>query len=790
MHAVQNNTSCHHCGGKCATSSPQKDGHQFCCQGCLSVYELLTQYDSCEYYELGPASGMRPPEVKTSKYSVLDTSPERSHVIEYEDDLILRARFVLPSMHCASCVWLLERLHRFDSSILSSRVDLLRHTVVVECDRAHTTLANVALLLASLGYEPEIDRTDNDRRSAESRSRRTLYLRLGVAGFAAGNVMMIGLANYVAGKDGFDATLKIIFDVLSIGLSIPVLLYSAQPWLSSAVMSMRRGIVNLDVPVALGITTIFLRSCYEIVTSTSEGFLDSFTGLVFFLLIGKLFQQRAFASIDFHRTMRSFFPLSATKQTDGQQQQVHIDEIAVGDVVVVRNGEVIPADAILLHEPGVVDYSYVTGESTPIECAPGKMLFAGGRVMGRSLTLSVIKPASISYMASLWTRSDVHTERREYGSTSDRFGLIFTVVTISIAVVGGLLWLPDVSMALTVATSVLIIACPCAFTLSAPIVYGTAMSNLARSGIYLRTAAIIADLQRISAVVVDKTGTLTEPTSVTYHGTPLNPEVVSFISALALQSSHPVSQAIARVLPSSSASVSDVLETPGVGISGVCGDLSVALMAEKAQPARTGFNGRTYVHVGDEVMGYFLLDHALRPEAASMIMQLQKDYDVRLLTGDTAPISKEIAQLFPAEAIKQGASPSQKVEYIVKNQKLGSKVLMMGDGLNDLAALSAANVSVAVSNNTSRIVPACDIVIDAKNIGSIASLLRYAHKLRGVVGLAFWFTMIYNLIGLTLSLSGNLSPVITAIMMPLSSLLVLAISVVGSKVTHRSLPWA
>lgn len=216
----------------------------------------------------------------------------------------------------------------------------------------------------------------------------------------------------------------------------------------------------------------------------------------------------------------------------------------------------------------------------------------------------------------------------------------------------------------------------------------------------------------------------------------------------------------------------------------------MALMAETAQPARTGFNGRTYVHVGDEVMGYFLLDHALRPEAASMIMHLQKGYDVRLLTGDTAPISKEIAQLFPAEAIKQGASPSQKVEYIVKNQKLGSRVLMMGDGLNDLAALSAANVSVAVSNNTSRIVPACDIVIDAKNIGSIASLLRYAHKLRGVVGLAFWFTMIYNLIGLTLSLSGNLSPVITAIMMPLSSLLVLAISVVGSKVTHRSLLWA
>lgn len=379
------------------------------------MYEILTQYDSCEYYNLDKGAGVRPAEVDSSTYSVLDTSPERSHMVEYEDDQIIRARFVLPTMHCASCVWLLERLHRFDSGIRSSRVDLLRHTVVIECDRAQTTLANVAMLLASLGYEPEVDRTDSVQRSTESSAQRTLYVRLGVAGFAAGNVMMIGLANYIAGSNGLDTTVKIIFDILSIGLSIPVLLYSAQPWLSSAVVSLRRGIVNLDVPVALGIVTIFLRSCYEIVTGASEGFLDSFTGLVFFLLIGKLFQQKAFASIDFHRTMRSFFPLSATKQLDGQQLSVHIDDIAIGDVIIVRNGEVIPADSILLHEPGVVDYAYVTGESTPVECAPGKMLFAGGRVMGRSLTLNVVKPSSASYMASLWSRSDVHTERKEFG---------------------------------------------------------------------------------------------------------------------------------------------------------------------------------------------------------------------------------------------------------------------------------------------------------------------------------------------------------------------------------------
>lgn len=790
MSSEQHDSHCHHCGERCSEHSPSKDNLRFCCNGCLSVYEILSQYDSCEYYAVAPGAGVRPQETDLKKYETLDSSPERTHVVEYEDATIVRARFVLPTMHCASCVWLLERLHRFNAGILTSRVDLLRQTVSVECDKSRTSLANVALLLSSLGYEPEIDRTDSSKRDQHPNALRSLYMRIGVAGFAAGNVMMIGLANYVAGADGLDPVVKLIFDILSVGISLPVLVFSARPWLSSAFSSLRKGIVNLDVPVAIGITTMFIRSCIEIITGRSEGFLDSFTGLVFFLLIGKLFQQKAFSSIDFNRTGSSFFPLSVSRVVDGNEELVHINDVQINDVVVVRNGEVIPADAILLHEPGVVDYSYVTGESTPIECIPGHLLFAGGRALGRSMTISVVKPSSSSYMASLWARSDVYTERREYGAASDRFGLVFTIATISLAMLGGLYWLPNVEMAITVMTSVLIIACPCALTLSAPIAYGSAMAKLGSVGIYLRSSALFADLQRIHAVVFDKTGTLTEPRDVRFYGDSVSSDVVSGVRAIAAQSTHPISRAIAESIKADPGTVVDVCEKPGRGITGTSYGRRIALTSTPTQVEYQKVAGRTYLTVDDIVMGYYCMEQAARAGVTSMIGGLRSTYDVALLTGDTAPVLPDLRRVFSPHEIRKGADPSEKVAFIQAMQQRGKRVLMIGDGLNDVAALSASNVSVAVSNNSARIVPSCDVVIDAGRVTSVPALLNYTRSMKSVVAFAFWFTMVYNAVGLTLSVSGQLSPVITAVMMPVSSLLVVGISVLGSAIMFRRNTWA
>lgn len=784
---------CFHCGSSCATDAIHSDGHVFCCHGCLSVYELIRSHDACTYYEVERHPGHRPDEQPNLNFD----GYERMGTHHDVDARMDRQTIVLhlPDMHCASCVWLLERLSRFDAAIVSSRVDLVARSLTVSFHPAGTSASRIALLLTSLGYPPSIA-PDGRQHDAKRTARRQLYTKLGIAGFAAGNVMMIGLAKYVAGPKGLSSDVALTLSIIELALSIPVLLFCAQPWLRSAWGSLQRRVVNLDVPVALGILTIFVRSIVDIILLRGEGFLDSFTGLVFFLLIGRLFQQRAFEALEFERSMRSFFPISATLLRQGQQKDVAIEDLTATDTILVRNGEVIPADAILLRSAAVVDYAYLTGESEPIECLPGAMLLAGGRVLGRSAELSVVTPSSTSYMASLWSRQDIHTQRQSLDWTSERFGLLFTIGVLCIASAAALAWLPNVGMSVTVFSSVLIIACPCALTLSMPITFGTAMTMLASKGFFLKNVAALGELNRVTHIVFDKTGTLTSPLDVEYVGETLDPAVRRAVSTMARHSTHPFSQAIAGIECVAEESIQDVHEIPGKGLTCKLGDrhLAIGSMDFAAKPGSdasndTGPSG-AHVFVDGRALGKFVVRHALRNGVPAMVNRLRnRAYALSVVSGDGIESGWVLTDVVASDELHLAATPQQKVDFIIDQQHRSAHVMMVGDGLNDIAAMSAANVSVAVSNGSSRIVPACDVMVDAEHIRLIDRLLEYAMLQHRVVRVAFWFTMAYNALGLTLACTGLLSPVITAIMMPISSLLVIAISVIGARLTFRSITW-
>lgn len=793
MSVPRHDRTCYHCGADCPNDTIRADEHVFCCQGCLGVYELLRSHDACTYYDVEDHPGQRPDGLQEARFDGLDAASG----LRAPDTAPGRSMFTvqLPDMHCASCVWLLERLSRFDTGIISSRVDLLSRALTVDYRTGQTTPSKIAMLLTSLGYPPVVV-TDTERQDGQRRSRRRLTTQLGVAGFAAGNVMMIGLSKYVAGPGGLSSDVDLTLRVIEIALSLPVLFFCAQPWLRSAFGSLRKGVVNLDVPVSVGILTIFLRSMVDILVFHSEGFLDSFTGLVFFLLIGRLFQQRAFEALEFDRSMRSFFPLSATVLRRGRQQEVAIEDLSVGDTIVVRNSEVIPADSVLLRTGAVVDYAYLTGESEPLECAPGAMLFAGGRIMGRSAELNVVKPSTSSYMASLWSRQDIHTQRRSLSWTSERFGLTFTASVLAVAIVAALAWLPDVGMSLSVFSSVLIIACPCALTLAMPITFGTAMTMLSRRGIFLKNVAALGELQRVTHVVFDKTGTLTSPEQAEYVGEDLAPSLRMAFSSMARHSTHPMSRAIARQSPWTDVPIADVEEIPGKGLTCRLGERKLALgsvgLADVPMTDVTIDVNRSgaMAIIDGRAVGRFVMRHVLRSGAREMIQRLgRRSISTSVISGDGPDSGAALEGVFSAGDLHMSATPEQKVAYVQHVQRRGGHVLMVGDGLNDIAAMAAANVSVAVSNGASRIVPACDVMIDADHIGELDHMLQYATAQNRVVGAAFWFTMIYNALGFTLACSGHLSAVITAIMMPISSLLVIAISVGGARWSYRRTSW-
>jgi Cu+-exporting ATPase len=782
LSAAQPDTAvCRHCGDPCRRTHITTASGTFCCAGCASVFDLLAAYALTDYYtcDVNPGrSQMLAADRPADRFALLDDPDVAGRFIARLDAGTVRAVWQVPALHCASCLWLLEQLWRFDPAIVRSEANLLHRTVRVDFQPERTSLRRVAELLASLGYEPVID---GERPAAGiATSARRLYLRIGVAGFAFGNVMLFSIPRYANGAP-LEPVFQRLFDTLNLLFAVPVLLYSASDYFRGAWQSLRGRTVTLDIPIALGLAVLFGRSAWEIATGAGEGFLDSFAGLVFFLLIGRLFQRKAFDHISFDRTMRSFLPLSVAVERDRRWTLAPIETLQPGDVIRIRPGEVVPADAILLDAAASVDYAFVTGEQTPSTVREGHRVHAGGRAVGHSLRLAVARPVSQSSLSRLWTHP-VFGEARAPWLTSvlGRFAWWFTVSALVLASAGAWYWWPDGRQAAAVATAVLIIACPCAFTLAAPITLGTAMGVLGRAGLYMKDAAVALELSRVTTVAFDKTGTLTtaaQDADVVSIG--FTPDDWARVRALAAHSLHPVSRAIAGHDAPTPHEVTGVEEFAGRGIRGQADGLPVVLGSASFVGAATGVRlldgaGLTWASVNGSAPGAISLVTPERPGMSTAATAVGQSCSTWLLSGDHGHEAPRWAPVF-GDRMRFRLSPEDKLEVVRDQQAAGARVLMVGDGLNDAGALAAADVGLAVSDDTACLVPACDAVIRGDRLARLPLFLAYARRARRVIALCFTVSILYNTIGLGLALSGALTPLATAILMPVSSLTIVGL---------------
>ncbi|MFI5202420.1 MAG: heavy metal translocating P-type ATPase, partial [Candidatus Kapaibacterium sp.] len=458
-------TYCAHCGDVCSGTSVMFEGKPFCCTGCRAVYEMLSGLDLCEYYNQDDRAGISMKRTSHLDFEILDDPDVARKLLSFTSRAMNRIAWRVPALHCASCVWLLEQLDRMEPGVLSSAVDMMRKTVTVDYNPEVTSLRKIAERMSRVGYTPLLRLEGTS--AHDFKATRGLYTRLGIAGFAAANTMLAYLARYLAAPRGLEPSISTAFNIISVTLSIPVLLYCASPWFVQARAALRERKLTLDVPVALGIAVLFSRSLLDLGLGNGVGYLDSFNGLVFFLLIGRLFQQKAFDALSFDRTYRSFFPLSVRIEKNEESKTIPIEQVKIGDTLTVRNGEVIPCDSVLKSEIGYIDYSFVTGESMPVECTADQIVNAGGRIVGRATRLIAIKTVSQSDLASMWERSSARPGRSQLLRLSDLFGKWFTIGALGIAIIAGLAWLPNVGIAFNVFTAVLIVACPCALTLAA-----------------------------------------------------------------------------------------------------------------------------------------------------------------------------------------------------------------------------------------------------------------------------------------------------------------------------------
>ena len=782
--------SCRHCGDRCDVPVVSASG-TFCCRGCEAVYRIIANHGLGAFYTCAPEASVVKPRTTADpeRFAVLDDPAVHHRFVDARPDGRATATFVLPAIHCASCVWLLERLHCLDPAIGRSEVDLYRRTLRVEFTPGALTLRRLAEQIAALGYEPQLD--PERLPAAMPASRRSLYLRIGVAGFAFGNVMLFSIPRYANGAP-LEPEFQRLFDVLNLLFALPVLFFSASVYFQSAWRALWARTMVLDIPIALGLLALFGRSVFDIATGTGEGFLDSFAGLVFFLLIGRLFQQKAFDRIAFDRTMRSFLPLSVRVERGATAEMTRIDALQPGDTIVIRPGEVVPADSVLLGEHGAIDYAFVTGESRAHDVKRDAVVSAGGRAVGQSLRLAVIRPVSQGRLADLWNHPVFARAKTHWLATvSSRFGWWFTAGALALALIGAVAWWPDAAMSLQVATAVLIIACPCALTLAAPIALGTAMGQLGRSGCYLKHPAVALDLARIDSIVFDKTGTLTTTVGdagIVSSGFTLHE--FARIRRLAAESVHPISRAIVGRAPVTG-TVSAVREEAGRGLAGQVDGIRVAIgTAEFISSLGRDWlphDDRTWAIVGDSRPGWIRVEGTEREGIADAVRRLSRSVRVSLYSGDGSQQVERWRDLF-GRHLRARMTPEAKLSAIRKRQARGRRVLMVGDGLNDAGALAGADVGLAVSDDTACLVPACDGVIRGDRVRFLPEYLRYARRGRRVIAICFTVSVLYNGLGLALALAGRLTPLATAILMPVSSLTVIALAAGLMRRGARELP--
>ena len=330
---------CYHCGEVCAGKNIQIGDKIFCCNGCKLVYELLKEKDLCAYYSLTQTPGSSPPESGIeSKYGYLDDKTVKQQLISFSDGTISKITFKIPAIHCSSCIWLLENLYRVDAGIIESKVNYLRKELSLSFREEQTNLRKIVEVLTSIGYEPEISLATLQKEVQKSTDKE-LYLQIGVAGFAFGNIMLLSFPEYLATGETIDKQFLSFFGYLSIFLALPVLFYSSMGYFRSAYQSLKQKTVNMDVPISIGILTLFARSLAETFSVGGVAYLDSFAGLVFLLLIGKLFQKKTYDTLSFDRDYRSYFPLSVTRKTGDREESISLQKLKIGDRIVLTNKE-------------------------------------------------------------------------------------------------------------------------------------------------------------------------------------------------------------------------------------------------------------------------------------------------------------------------------------------------------------------------------------------------------------------------------------------------------------------
>ena len=392
--------NCYHCGADCGKKPIEFNNKYFCCNGCKTVYEILNSNELTCYYDLETTPGTIPSDIK-GKYNYLENEEIIEKLLEFNDTETSVVEFYIPNIHCSSCIWVLENLSKLNKGVTISMVNFPKKLLRITFKNKRTNLKELVELITSIGYEPYISLEDAD--SKTNSVDKTLIYQVSIAAFAFGNIMLLSFPEYFEVDEFWLEKYKHLFRLLMFTMALPVVFYSAKDYFISAYKGLKHKMLNIDVPIALGISVLFIRSSIEIFLDIGSGFFDSLSGLVFFLLLGKFFQQKTYNFLSFERDYKSYFPIAVSLILNDKETNIQVKDIKKGDRLLIRNEELIPVDGILINGNAAIDYSFVTGESVPVIKNSGDKLFAGGKQTAGAIEMEVISSIEQSYLTQLWS---------------------------------------------------------------------------------------------------------------------------------------------------------------------------------------------------------------------------------------------------------------------------------------------------------------------------------------------------------------------------------------------------
>jgi Cu+-exporting ATPase len=782
---------CFHCG----LESTKKDEivfdeKLFCCNGCKTVYEIFSLNGLTEYYNFEKSPGATPSD-RGTKFDFLDNDALADRLLDFKEEGTQIVSLYIPHIHCSSCIWILENLNRLCKGVSSSQVNFHEKKARIVFNPDVVSLKHIVYLLNAIGYEPYIS-LDNYEKQKKNVDRSLIY-KIGVAFFCFGNVMLLSFPEYFEVEDYWLNNYRSFFRWLVFALALPSFFYSASGYYISAFKSLRAGLLNIDIPIALGIVVMFIRSTVDIIFDYGQGFFDSLTGLVFFMLLGKLFQQKTYNFLSFERDFKSYFPIAVTKISGNDEISVPVYDVVSGDRLLIRNSELIPVDGILMSDSTAIDYSFVTGEAEPVTKKSGDKIYAGGRQMGTVIEMEVLSSVSQSYLTQLWSNEVFDKKNtRTYKTLTDTISRYFTPLLLLIAFTSFGIWIfIDTTTAFNVFTAVLIVACPCALALSAPFTLGNVLRIMGNIKLYLKNATVIEQMAKVDTVVFDKTGTITtdKKSTISFNGEDLDSEVLAYLKALLRGSNHPLSRRLYDFLPPAPLlSVTDFKETTGLGIQGVINGVLIKIgsAAFVSQTAEAVMQTHVHISINERYIGMYVFDNQYREGLQALFAQLGNNYELKILSGDNEGERTMLENMLPTGTeLIFNQKPEQKLFFIEQLQKQGKNVMMVGDGLNDAGALAQSNVGISLSENVNVFSPACDGIMDANQFKNLSWFLRFSKNTINTIKMSFTLSLLYNVVGLSFAVTGNLKPLVAAIIMPLSTITIISFVTIMSNYYAR-----